>query len=70
MRRVGWIVVGRGNSGEAGHHFLDTAAPTRGAAIQKWCPPEMLPRDRRRHWKHLRKVGRAKLVRVYIKEVG
>ncbi len=70
MRRVGWIIIGRGDSGEAWHPFLNTAAKTKRAAVRKWCPEEMEPHERRRAWRGLKKTGRAKLVRIYIDEVG
>jgi len=72
MRRVGWVVVGRGDSGEAWHPFLDTAALTKGGAIRRWCAgfgfQDEHRRQRRTHWKHIRKAGRAKAVRIYMKE--
>ncbi len=74
MRRVGWVVVGRGDSGEAWHPFLGTVARSKRGAIRKWCADLGFgKKDRRQarvHWKHLRKVGRAKAVRIYIEEGG
>ena len=69
MKRVGWVIVGRGGDGETWHTFLDTAALTQGQALRKWCPSEMNFRERRKHWSHLRKTGLAKLVRIHIEEV-
>ncbi len=74
MRRVGWVIVGRGDSGEAWYPFLGTAARSKGEAIRKWCADlgfrKEDGRQRRAHWKHIRKAARARAVRIYIKEDG
>ncbi len=74
MRRVGWVLVGRGDSREAWHPFLNTVALSKRGAIRKWCEELGLREEdgrlRRGHWKHLRKAGRAKAVRLYIEDDG
>ncbi len=74
MRRVGWIVVGRGGKGEVWYPFLKTVAGSKSGAVRKWCADlGFEKKDRRRarvHWKHLRKVGRAEAVRIYIEDDG
>ena len=75
MRRVGWVIVGRGHGGEAWHPFLGTVAISKRGAVRKWCDDLGFEKkeDRRKgriHWRHLRKTGRAKAVRIHIEEDG